>query len=236
VAYMSVTTTHGSKDVIESESLNGWGPGGLRLAPRLAAVEDSRLLRAEDRWDLLAQAAEQGLWDWVPGTDEMDWSPQLTRMLGYADSEITPGVASFNELIHPEDHAQAWRAFDEHAQGKTEVCRTEFRLRAKDGSFRWIESRAKARFDASGNVARMVGLHTDISARKGPGAGPAAQGAGRTSSVDLPLSSARCRGCHSDLLVRSRRRVWEWPLALLMLRPIRCRTCGNRALKPFWAA
>lgn len=193
---------------------------------------DMRLRRSEERWDLLSQVAENGLWDWVPGTDEMYWSPQLTRMLGYADGEIAPSVAAFNSLIHPDDHASAWNAFDEHAAGKTPLCRSEFRLRCKDGSYRWIESRGKARFDEAGNLVRMVGLNSDVTWRRQPANVPSVDLP--RGSVDMVPSSAHCARCKSDLLVRSRWRLWEWPLLLVIQRPVRCRACGRRGFKPLW--
>lgn len=195
---------------------------------------DWRLRRSEQRWELLCEVSENGLWDWVPGTDEMYWSPQLTRMLGYADGEITPSVAAFNALIHPDDHACAWGTFDEHAAGKTAVCRSEFRLRAKDGTYRWIESRGKASFDEGGHVVRMVGLHTDVTSRRNLVDTASIDHLPR-GSLDLVPSSAHCARCKSDLLVRSRWRLWEWPLLLLLQRPVRCRACGRRAFKPLWA-
>lgn len=231
VSTANVLKTHSAT----AENLSGNNPmGSSRLIPS-SADESARLRRAEDRWELLIDAAEQGIWEWVPGTDEMYWSPQMIRMLGYGEDEVAPCVGSFNALIHPDDHDAAWRALDEHMAGKTQLCQAAFRLRAKDGSFHWIESRAKARLDESGKVIRMVGLQTDITARKqlAPAKGGQAERAGK--SVDLPPSSAHCGACGSDLLVRSRMRLWEWPLLLLLLRPVRCRTCGRRGFKPLWA-
>ena len=212
------------------------------MGDQLACAEENllqaelRLGQSQERWDLLVAVAQDGLWDWVPGTDEMYWSPQLTRMLGFEDGEIAPCVGSFNALVHPDDHATAWSAYEEHAAGKTAISESEFRLRAKDGSYRWIRSRGKAKFDDGGNVIRMVGLHTDITAQK-QAAIDAAKAASRqaSGSVDLPHSRTRCKACKSDLLVHSRWRIWERPLIVLLHRPVRCRACGQRGFKPLWA-
>lgn len=203
------------------------------------AETQRRLRDSEERWDLLALAAEQGIWEWVPGTDQMSWSPQFARMLGYADGEIAPSVASFNALLHPDDSVSVWQALDEHLAGKTPLYESEFRLRGKDGGYRWIRSRGKAKVDEKGTAARLIGLTADITALKQTavdGANPVATRASRpTGSLDLPVAKTHCSTCKSDLLYRSRWRLWERPLMLLLIRPVRCRSCGRRAFKPLWA-
>ncbi len=44
----------------------------------------------------------------------------------------------------------------------------------------------------------------------------------------------RCTRCGSPFLRRSRTRIWERPLRLLLLRPYRCRGCGHRFYASIW--
>jgi hypothetical protein len=81
----------------------------------------------------------------------------------------------------------------------------------------------------------MVGLHSDVTWRHQPADAPSVDLHPPRGSVDLVPSSAHCATCKSDSLVRSRWRLWEWPLLLVLHRPVRCRACGRRAFKPLWA-
>ncbi|MFP5211853.1 MAG: PAS domain S-box protein, partial [Acidobacteriota bacterium] len=67
----------------------------------------------------------------------------------------------------PDDRAVAWKSIEDHLKGLTPVHQVEYRMRTKDGQYRWILDRAKVvQRDASGNPVRMSGTHTDITERK----------------------------------------------------------------------
>lgn len=54
-----------------------------------------------------------------------------------------------------------------YLEGKRDVYVSEFRLRCKDGSWKWTLSRGMVvSHDANGKPLRMIGTHTDISERK----------------------------------------------------------------------
>jgi PAS domain S-box-containing protein len=66
--------------------------------------------------------------------------------------------------VHPEERE---KAFTEYEHWGNETNTIEFRLRAKDGSWRWIMSRGKVvERDPEGQAHRIVGTHVDITERK----------------------------------------------------------------------
>ena len=58
------------------------------------------------------------------------------------------------------------KALTEHLHGSRSAYEHEFRLRAADGSYRWVLSRGRAvAFDGSGRALRVVGTLTDVTDR-----------------------------------------------------------------------
>ncbi len=84
-------------------------------------------------------------------------------MLGYTLQEIEFSVKQWTDLQHPDDRAAAWKSIDNHLKGLTPAHRIEYRMRTKDGQYRWILDHAKVvQRDAQGKPVRMSGTHTDI--------------------------------------------------------------------------
>ncbi|HTN52511.1 MAG TPA: MEDS domain-containing protein [Anaeromyxobacter sp.] len=88
-------------------------------------------------------------------------------LLGYAEPDLNGSLAAWLELVHPEDRARVDEAFRAHAAGRTPGYREEYRVRARDGSWRWVlaAGRALAR-DDGGQATRVAGTITDVTDSK----------------------------------------------------------------------
>ena len=102
------------------------------------------------------------LWDWDLVTNEMHFSRRWEQMLGFEEHELSAHVDSWHKRIHPEDDKQVMKDIQNHLEGTTPVCENKHRLQHKDGSYRWILSRAVMVLDSSGKPHRMVGTHIDM--------------------------------------------------------------------------
>jgi len=126
-----------------------------------------QLRESEERLHFALESAEDGVWDWNPQTDEAMFSRRWKAIIGYAEHEFPDSGAVWVEHLHPKDRERVLMALQDYFSGKAPLYVVEFRMRCKDGSWKWILARGKTiSRDASGNPLRMVGTHTDISERK----------------------------------------------------------------------
>ncbi len=88
-------------------------------------------------------------------------------MLGYAENDILPTRQEWVNHIHPDDQPYVAGAVKAYMTGKTAVYVVEYRLRCKDGSYKWVLARGMVvSRSEDGKPLRMIGTHKDISARK----------------------------------------------------------------------
>jgi PAS domain S-box-containing protein len=127
---------------------------------------EASLREAESRLRLCVSASNIGLWDWNLVTNEVYFSPEWKRQLGYAEHEISNRFEEWESRIHPEDLAPTLAKVRRFIEAPTSLYVVEFRLRHKDGSYRWIFTQAQISRDANGKPLRMLGCHVDITERK----------------------------------------------------------------------
>jgi len=122
---------------------------------------------SESRLKLALEAANEGLWDWNVASGEVYFSPGYYRMLGFEPDAFVSTVEGWMGLIHPHDVELVKRLEEEHLGRHKEKYEFEFRMRDGSGDWRWILSKGKVvERDGQGNALRVVGTHSDITARK----------------------------------------------------------------------
>jgi two-component system cell cycle sensor histidine kinase/response regulator CckA len=127
---------------------------------------EKALRESQTRLELIARASNTGLWDWDLRTNTVYYSPEWKSQVGCSEHEISNRFEEWESRVHPEDLPAAigrLRNYVTHPQGEFE---NEFRFRHKDGSYRWILSRASVLNDSEGEPLRMLGSHLDITERK----------------------------------------------------------------------
>jgi len=141
----------------------------VRVERRTAELnaKTAELAQTEERLRFAIDATSEGLWDWNLKTNTAYCSPTYFKMLGFEPSGLGEDAQSrFVDLLHPDDRERILTAIKQRLEtdGGYEM---EFRMRTKDGYYKWILSRAKrVAVDEQGNTLRAVGTHSDISERK----------------------------------------------------------------------
>jgi PAS domain S-box-containing protein len=124
------------------------------------------LSASQERWELAVISTNDGIWDWNTATGDVYFSTRSKTMLGYNEDELSDNVSAWEERIHPDDEERVLAELQQHLHGKTAFYQCEYRLRCKDGSYKWILARGRASFDTEGVAVRMSGSHTDISEQR----------------------------------------------------------------------
>ena len=121
-----------------------------------------RLTESEQRFNLVVESLNVGVWDrWLGPPARRWWSPRFYELTGYSPEELEPSADHIKSLLHPEDREPVWRKGTEQLQSGG-VMNVDFRLRTKQRGYRWFNSHAKAQFDAGGRMVRLAGAITDI--------------------------------------------------------------------------
>jgi PAS domain S-box-containing protein len=115
------------------------------------ALQDSRR-----RFEVIAGATSDVLWDWNVGTGRVWWSEGLAALLGET-SPPGPGVAWWMERIHPDDRARIVLRFDHAVTGEAHSWCDQYRFRRADGSFVAVQDRGQVMCDGAGRPLRMIG-------------------------------------------------------------------------------
>lgn len=118
----------------------------------------------EERLKAVLEATAVGTWQLDNLTGKVIIDEAYARLLGYTRTELSQlDHAEFESLVHPDDLVGLHARLAEGAQTRQDRLDFEFRMRHKDGGWRWILS--KSRIDGwspEGRPLREVGVHLDI--------------------------------------------------------------------------
>jgi len=139
----------------------------MQLSAAIQRVRaEEALKQSKARLELATAATNIGHWDWDLLTSEVYFSPQWKSQLGYKDHEVPNRFEEWETRLHPDDHDRLMKAVMDYIEDRSPEYALEFRLRHKDGSYRWIYTQADKHFDENGKACRLFGCHIDITERK----------------------------------------------------------------------
>ncbi len=118
------------------------------------------------RYSLAVEASDFGIWDWEVDSEDMYLSRKWKAQLGYYPDELDNRYSTWMDLIHPDDYNRVKRSFHNFLKSSSLVFESEFRLKHKDGIYRWFKTRAAATRDEHGYANRVLGTNRDITTEK----------------------------------------------------------------------
>ena len=125
---------------------------------------ETSLSNVQRRMELVVQGMDLGTWQYNVQTGETIFNERWAGMLGYTLEELEPtSIETFGALTHPEDSALVDAALKEHFSHKSDHYSITFRMRHKQGYWKWILSQGQVlEWSPEGNPVLMYGAHMDV--------------------------------------------------------------------------
>jgi PAS domain S-box-containing protein len=91
------------------------------------------------------------------------YSDNLDHVFGHSLAEIDVPLAEFIErFVHPEDQAEMTEAYRAFYEGADQRFAISFRLKQRDGSYRFIRDFAEKRVDVGTGAIELIGMSQDV--------------------------------------------------------------------------
>ncbi len=125
---------------------------------------EQALARREAQLNEAQHVAQIGSWEWDVVTNQLSWSAEQYRIMGFDPEAGMPSRPAAQARIHPDDRERAMQLSQRSAE-TGEPYASDLRLVHPDGNERVIHSRGAVVRDATGRVERLIGTSQDITER-----------------------------------------------------------------------
>jgi len=129
-------------------------------------LTNNEMREAKERYDIVAKATSDTIWDWNISTREFEWSKGIEEVFGYAREEVGTDAQWWFDRIHPQDSIKMSVKLYSFLEQKTQKWQDEYRFMCRDGSYKYVLDRGFLVMDELGTPVRMIGAMQDITQRK----------------------------------------------------------------------
>lgn len=140
----------------------------IKRIEQLERLNDTLLNEKESRLEF-GWTGSLGRWYLDFATGNVVFNPLKIETLGYSMGDVpqpTP-YSFFTQLIHPDDYRDTMLAMRDHMDNKTNVYECEYRIKTKDGHYKWYYDRGTVtQRDEEGNAVFAAGIVFDITNKK----------------------------------------------------------------------
>jgi PAS domain S-box-containing protein len=141
-------------------------PMATTTARRRSARPTKKASFAGERFEILARATSDAVWDWDIPSDSLWWNENFHSLFGYPPEATLPTLDSWTNYIHPADKDRVMEEVRASLESSAEQWSSEYRYRRGDGTYADVFDRGCIVRDAAGRPVRVIGMMQDISARK----------------------------------------------------------------------
>lgn len=138
----------------------------LTLTDTTKRKENEDLINAsEERYELAQRMAGMGTWEWDIKTNELIWSPEVSRLFGFDRVPNRLTYKKFLRMVHPEDRDKVEEGVNQCIEEQKEY-NVDHRIRFPDGSVRWMREKGNVLRDKNNLAVKMLGVVMDITSEK----------------------------------------------------------------------
>jgi PAS domain S-box-containing protein len=130
------------------------------------SLQRQLLLSEQERWLLVVSTSLDGLFDFDLVSGQVFYSARWKAILGYGPDELEPIHETWRRFIHPDDRQAVEDKLEQYLRKGCGAFEMEYRVCHRDGTIRWILARSQAVWDDLNKPVRLVGYHSDVTARK----------------------------------------------------------------------
>ncbi len=154
----------GAIDILMLPCADGWFVERVRHHTNLAQTRRD-LLRSEIAHAHAERLAHIGSWEWNTETNQMRWSDETFRVLGYEHGETEMTHTAFWQRVHPDDRQQVQDEAGE-ALDVASAYTTQHRIRLDDGTIKHVRQQGEL-IVADGRRGRwLAGTIQDITQQR----------------------------------------------------------------------
>jgi two-component system sensor histidine kinase UhpB len=125
-----------------------------------------KLAASEERFQLVARATNDAVWDWDLATGALWWNEHVTTLFGYPKAEVRGEIEWWYQHLHPEDERRVVSGIHSTLDAGAQSWSAEYRFRRRDGSYAYVFDRGYVMRGKNGKPARMIGAMMDITKTK----------------------------------------------------------------------
>ena len=150
--------------VIEYEGKPAMLGTGIDISERKEAEEKIKV--ANERFELIARATNDIIWDWNLLTDELWWNDNFYKLFGFENTDGLPQISMWSNNIHPDDLKRVLNNVGDAIKSGKKYWNDEYRYVKSDGNIIVVYDRGFILHDKAGKPYRMIGSMLDITERK----------------------------------------------------------------------
>jgi PAS domain S-box-containing protein len=140
--------------------------GDSHIVLAIVRRPDHPLQASAESLQLAVEASRIGLFDWDLRTNRVVYSTGWKALLGYSEGEISNDFGEWELRVHADDVDKMVADLKAYLGTRGKGYEAEFRMRRKDGAYRWMLARGAVLYGDDGQPERMLGSHADVTDRK----------------------------------------------------------------------